>query len=287
MKIIKLATLLFVANGMFAQNVNYSILENNPESVASKFFGVELMGAEMGGKKNLNIISMGFNGVWELSSGLGLDGYARFKVIGDQAVPFSTNINVGGYKMMFGGKTNEKEIKVRVGGEFVEVDNQHAYSEKYIMVPALVQDMQGLRAGLYLNKKAYKEQGISGKPEIPYTSAGIYGGWIKTTKTNLAIQVNNSNDESLFTEPVHYKGYAKIYIDAIIAPIASRDFGIYAPIADQSTVGNKVFGGRVGYIFYKNGVKWYDKLNFGVETGVRPIDGFYLIAMFGFNFYAG
>lgn len=258
-----------------AQMVGYSIQENSPEDTRTNFVSIDFLGFDFGGNRNVNSLSIGANANWQLQKGLGVDGVLSYKIVSEAGLPPFILFNAGGYKLKSSGKTKEKDIKVRIGGEFVTVDNKSAFSESYIMVPGNQYHQSGLRGGLYLFKKAYKDQAISGKPEVPYTSAGVYAGWMKTVKTNLVLKVDDVK------KPLHYRGFTKVYFDLLLTPISSFSYESQAH-EEAAEVKNKLLGGRIGYMFYKDGPGVLDKITWGSEIGVRPIDGFFIRASIGY-----
>lgn len=269
-----------------AQTITYEIEQDDPSTVRNKFVAVEFLNADIGGNRNSNTIGIGANTAWGLTSKLGIEGKLNYAIFKDKNLPACISFQAGPYIGLF-SKTSKKDLKVRIGGEFTTEENKHVYNEKFIVVPATRLNTHGVRAGAYFNKKGYKEQGITGKPEIPYTLFGVYGGWSMTQKTNLVAKIKGSSDGADVPEqPLFYTGYTRIFLDAIITPVATRDYA--ASVLDaNSTVKNKFFGGRLGFMFYKDGPKWYNKFMWGMEIGMRPIDGFYFNTSVGYSVFRG
>lgn len=277
-----------IVGGSFlsAQEISYKVLEDDPSKVRSKFIALEFLNADIGGKQNVNTISVGANGIYSLGTDFGVEARLNYALVKEDGLPACFQIQAGVFKGFLKSST-KKDIKVRVGGEFATEENKQVYNEKFILVPGTHQRVHGVRGGLYLNKKAYKEQGVSGKPEIPYTLIGVYGGWGMTRKSNLVVKINGSSDgNKMPKKPLYYKGLARIYVDAIVTPLASRDYPA-AALDAQSTVKNKLIGARTGVMFYKDGPKWFNKFMWGVETGVRPLDGFYFSTSVGYSVFRG
>ena len=283
---VAVAVIFLVPFSLSAQEITYQIQEDNPETVRSKFIAVEFLNADIGGNKNLNTVGIGANGVWGLTSRIGVEAKLNYTLFKDENLPACFQIQAGPYLSFF-STTSTKDVKVRIGGEFDTEENKHVYKEKFINVPATRLNSHGMRAGLYFNKKGYKEQGIDGKPEIPYSLFGIYGGYSLIQKTNLVAKILGSSDgEKVPEQPLFYTGFTRIYLDALITPVATRDYP-QAALDANSTVKNKFFGGRLGCLFYKDGPKWYNKFMWGMEIGMRPIDGFYFSTSVGYSVFRG
>ncbi|MCR9171158.1 MAG: hypothetical protein NXI10_01605 [bacterium] len=283
---IALAALLFLSFQTSAQTITYNILEDNPETVRNKFVAVEFLNADIGGNRNLNTVGIGANAAWGLTEKLGVEGRIGYALFKDENLPACFSIQAGPYLGLISRKST-KDVKVRIGGEFDTEENKHVYKESFIYVPATRLNQHGVRGGVYFNKKGYKEQAINGKPEIPYSLFGVYGGWSMTQKTNLIAKILGSSDgENVPEMPLEYTGFTRIYVDALITPVATRNYPV-GDINELSSVSNKMFGGRVGCMFYKDGKKWFNKFMWGVEVGMRPIDGFYFSTTVGYSVFRG
>lgn len=260
-----------------AQQVKYQILTDDPKQVKNSFIAVEFLNIDIGGKKNLNTIGLGVNGIYTINNKIGAEGNFRYALIKSAALPLSFSFEGGGY-FMFKNAEKTKPVKVRFGGDFGTSENKHVYNEKFIMVNAKHIVENSFRGGLYMHKKGYAEQDVVGKPEIPYFLTGIYGGIGVSKKVNLTVQVEGNKKETYVT------GLTRIYGDLILTPVATRSFPIPA-WENASTIKNKLFGFRVGASLYKDGPKWFNRFMLGLETGSRPIDGFFFRTWLGYEVY--
>ncbi len=258
-----------------AQNITYSIQQDDPYIVNGKFVAVEVMNAEFGGNKNTNTFSIGANSVYSISENFGVEGRINYAIAKDSDLPISFQFEGGGFKS-FTEKTKKKDLKVRIGGEFKTEENRNVYNEEFIWVPSTNLNMHGVRGGLYYSKKGLKDMGIH-----EYSMLGIYGGWSLVQKTNLVAEIKGREDgKSVPKQPLYYSGFTRYYVDIILTPVTSID------VVDPS-VYNRIFGVRTGVMFYKDGPKFLNKFMWGVETGVRPIDGFFFRALIGYSLYRG
>lgn len=280
-RVIICMTLSFLAGSSISQDVAYKVVEDDPSKVRSKFIAVEWLNADFGGKKNLNTVGVGVNSVWSISESMGAEGRFNFPWAKDENLPFCFQFEAGVFKNL-SSSTKVKDVKVRYDGEFDVVENKHVYNEKYIKVPATRLRSNGVRAGLYTFKKGLK----IGSDELPYTLTGLYGGWSFIEKTNLVVRASEDLDSKLDDEKgtMFYSGFNRIYLDAIITPVASvtNTFGSKVDLDGQT-----IIGGRLGFMFYKDGPKFFDKLMWGGEIGYRSVDGFYLNVIAGFSVFRG
>ncbi len=280
-RVIICMTLSFLAGSSISQDVAYKVVEDDPSKVRSKFIAVEWLNADFGGKVNLNTIGIGVNSVWSLNETVGLEGRFNVPWAKDEDLPFCFQFEAGVFKN-FGSKTKVKDVKVRYDGEFDVVENEHVYKEKIIKVPATRLRSSGVRAGMYTFKKGVKD----GRDALPYTMAGIYGGWGFVEKTNLVVRASENLDSDLNNEKgnMFYTGFTRIYLDGILTPLAP----VYSPSGQKLDVDRQtIIGGRLGFMFYKDGPKWFNKLMWGGEIGYRSIDGVYVNVIAGFSVFRG
>jgi hypothetical protein len=266
--------------------VKYTVVENDPSVVRNKYIALEFLNADIGANSNVNTVGVGANGIWSLSDKLGLDARFHYVIFKVDELPACFQFQAGGFYSM-SSSVSQKDIKARFGGKSEVVENKHVQTENYIVVPANIQKEHALRGGLYLYKKGYKDQGINMKPEIPYLLGGVYAGYCLNKKTNLVLQFQKTEGGIKVPEkPQVYRGYTRIYFDAIVTPLATRDYN-EAILESSSAVKNKLLGARLGFLFYTDGPKVLQRFMYGVETGIRPIDGFYFNASVGYTVFRG
>ncbi len=273
---------MLLLGNLSAQTISYEIVEDNPTTVRNKFIAVEFLNADIGGNRNLNTVGIGANAVWGLSDKLGLETRFGYALAKDEDLPSAFNFQAGVFVGMV-DKTKTKDIKVRIGGDFDTRENKHVYDEKFILVPGTNLNRHGVRGGLYMYKKGYKLKGVG---NIPYTLTGIYGGWSMTQKTNLVVQIKGSSDkkEEMPEKPLYYTGFTRVFVDAIVTPVAAQQVPSTGSEGEAQNI-NKLLGGRIGCQFYKDGPKWFNKFMWGLETGVRPLEGFYFATNVGYSIY--
>ncbi len=285
----KLLALLFFAivSGIRisnAQMVNYKILKDDPADVTNFWLYLDPFNFDIGAK---NIDGTTFN--------IGLSSFAN---IGK---------NLGGeFRFQYGIITlgrlgNDKDklnphIKVEAGGFYtVTVRNKRVNTKvvlsatsrssgsytvtttRSIMVPATKHLALGVRGGLYTLGGVFGTSDIETTVALPkvinYRMAGVYLGLLSASTRNVIINTDTDGKALRSTR-------TRIYADVLITPItyAGLDGTSY-----KSDLNPDIFGFRIGMQTLPVEVRKIKDLNvktkgvsYGVEIGVRPIDGFYM-----------
>jgi hypothetical protein len=267
-----------------AQMVNYKILKDDPADVTNFWLYLDALHLDMGAK---NMDGASFN--------IGLSSTANYKK------------HLGGdfifhYGWMTLGKSGadknnlNNHIKVELGGFYTitarnkQVSTRVILSSsssrrgsytvtttKSIMVPATKHLALGVRGGFYSVGGIYGTRDIETVPALPskinYRKTGMYVGLLSASTRNVFI--NTDTDGKAIRS-----ARTRLYADVLILPVTSAKLN---GVNYKSHLDPGVFGFRFGMQVLPVELRKVKDLNvktkgmsYGVEIGVRPIDGFYI-----------
>jgi|GEM_PF-1419899 len=261
-----------------AQNVNYKIIKDQPDDIANIWVNFELLQFELP-IKNVSGTSfgLGLNSVFNYKNKLG--GEATFRrsylTLGDKP---RLQFELGGFYHLT-SKTKTRNQKVVLDSKSYSSGGKTYTSTKFIHVPASLMKSFGVRAGFNYNREFFEADqeahGFTG--DYTYQFGGLYLGGLITSQMNLMIDTDNFGKAGT--------GFVRrYYADLLFNPIRS--------LKDANTevayTANKpgMLGWRVGVEFLPpeprkvQGHALYIK----TEVGMRPLDGFFMMASFGFSF---
>lgn len=294
--------LLLGISWLHAQQVNYKILEDNPEphpwvSVNLDLFQLDMFAQSIEGM-SFNIGAWGF--VEPVSGKVGISYQLRkswlaLGKLGNNTLPGNTEINAGAYVYLLHKAKSQKETKVvlktedKFGGyQTGPGRNNKAYGSytetTYIMVPASRSIQRGVRGGLYFKSSAYTYEPsndiLSSTQEGKFTSAGLYAGLLSIRKVNVSIEAGDFGR-------CHTSYGMQFYLDAIVTPLNTFNGTAIGSISNfGSNVKNPTpIGFRFGYRILQIASKAQSGRKFGIsasaETGIKPYLGFFINAGIG------
>lgn len=283
-----LALLFFAIVGAIpvsnAQMVNYKILKDDPADVTNFWLYLDALHLDMGAK---NMDGASFN--------IGLSSTANYK----KNLGGDFTFHYGWLTMGKSGQDKDKlnnHIKVELGGFYtLTVRNKRVNTRvilsssssrrgsytvtttKSINVPATKHMALGVRGGFYSVGGIFGTRDIENVPAIPskinYRKTGMYVGLLSVSTRNVFI--NTDTDGKAIRS-----ARTRLFADVLILPATSAKFD---GVNYKSNVDPEIFGFRFGMQVLPvelRKVKDYNiktrGMSYGVEIGVRPIDGFYI-----------
>lgn len=261
-----------------AQNVNYKIIKDQPDDAANLWVNFELLQFEMP-LKNISGTSfnLGVSSVVNFRNKFG--GEATFRrsylTLGNKP---RLQFELGGFYNL-GTKTKIRSQKVVLDSKTYSSGGKTYTETKFIKVPATIMTSYGVRAGFAYNREFFEADpevhGFTG--EYSYQFGGLYLGGLMTKQMNMRINTDNfGTSGNAFVR--------RYYADLLFNPIRSlKDAN-----TDLAYTANRpgVLGWRAGVEFLPAEPRKVqgNALYIKAEVGMRPLDGFFMMAAFGFNF---
>lgn len=264
-----------------AQQLTYSVLENDPTKAYSKFVAPE-WGGEFSGS-NLSIF-LGANGRYGITDKLTLEGIARYDLF-QMKGKGAAYLLEGGIFLPLKTSTKVKEVPVVLsynpyaGTTYQNGRQYNIESTKYISIPnGEYLNKLGVRGGIYHRMTGVEGDDIKA-PGIPSTATlvGVYVGLQQSSQAYVKTKINNEVERI-------GAGFARYYGDIVIYPVSSIGDETIAPALKK----DKTVGWRVGLQWYLDPHDGdYKRLMnsiFTTELGSRPYTGFYINFSWGFAF---
>jgi hypothetical protein len=304
MKKILLNIILLCVTQLKAQQVNYSVVLDNPNLHPKTSINLEFMNLDFGFR---NIEGMSFNsalwGYYEPVYGkMGVNYLARKSILslgrmGNKNYSGVWEADLGGY-LILGTTRKTKNTKVVLKSSSSTTNTGRSVTTTtFIMVPAIVKNMNGVRAGLYHKSSpmAFEANGSFAKDvkidmETNISSQAIYGGLFTRKLRNIVINTEQYGRciNSLGTE-VYFD--VMLFVNNRFTSVAGT--GNFNPtpggVNVSDTIKNNtkqgVLGFRLGYKKYQIAPKSEIGKKFGMsataEIGYRPFHGIFLNAGIG------
>jgi hypothetical protein len=295
-----IASLTLIAN-TYSQNVNYKILQNDPQNFYPKLnLNLMLGGIEMG-IKNIDGTSIytGAHGFYMLNDRMGAQASFCFPLLtlgrlGFADYPSAKSFEAGG--LLFLSKNSKmKKIKVILKMERgTNTDGREVQTTTYIMVPGTQEVELGFRGGFYsktgpfgLRQQKITQLEAAGIQNTSLTSVGLYAGVVRRTLNNMLISTDN------FGKCMNSLG-SDIYADLMIIPY--NNFTLLKSPDSYSTgsfkkgdnatdeinkyIKSSPLGFRIGWTGYQIAPKSVTGKRFGMsfnfEGGLMPYQGWFV-----------
>jgi hypothetical protein len=279
------AVLLLSSTGMNAQDISYKKLKDDPKDVNNMWIYLDLAHMNANFK---NISGWSFNtGVWgvgDYKDKFGGEfilryGWLSLGKLSDKEGKAHRQIEFGGF-YHFTSKDKIKNSKIVLSQSTSTQGNYQVTTTNYIMVPSNARTRLGARAGLVHFGGIYgPRSGISDDPELAslpeymnYSMTGVYIGLLNTSNRNLLVNTNSHGKRGNFR-------YDRVFADLMVMPMISLKNGT-TDYRNQVKPG--VLGWRLGWYAMPSEVRKMKGHNvktrgfsWGVEVGMRPLDGFY------------
>ena len=283
--------------GLQAQNVNYKIMKNDPKDAVNAWVYLDPMQMDfcVG-----NLMGSSFNlGAWTVldyknkmgAEAIGRYGYLTFAKFSDKDLKAHRQFE-GGVFLHLTDKIKVRNTKIILSqSSGTNSQGQSVTTTKYIMVPADKRVRLGVRGGaMHIGGPFDPSSALKPDPEIEnlgamnYGLTGIYLGLLNTSNKSVLINTDSHGKRGNFR-------YDRVSFDVMFFPVRSVKQGD----ADRKDV---VKPGMLGWRFQwmalpseVRKMKGYDVktrgLTFGVEVGMRPIDGLYFGGTMAICLYRG
>lgn len=257
----------------FAQNINYKVIQDNPEDVSNLYINFDILQFEMP-----------LNNITGMSFCVGANAYASYKNKFGAEIGFRrgwlnlhgvprTNFELGGF-FNFSSRIKTRSQRVILDVDKYTSGNMEYTNTKFIKCPAQNLRLIGARAGFLTNKELYKDERDVLSGTYTYRWTGLYAGIQLTSQMNYRINTD------LFGEAG--AGFVRrFYADVTFHPFAS--------LTDQES-GTKS-NTSIGRLGFRLGVvampaerrKIQAPIYIRIEGGMRPLDGIYMMGSFGIN----
>ncbi len=275
---------MFVGTAAFSQSTpnethEYLEIKDDPEFVADKLLSLELCGPLTFSKGAGLTLGIGLNGLWALTPKVQAQGTLDF-------LPIQIHGGMG-FGLEFGPaltlteRTKEKEVRVVLKysdrSYNTPTERVRETSATWLNVTATYLTKMKVRGGAYVYKTTFENEKDFNYGPLPYTMAGIYGGFELSKQAALISQVDGRKGIT--------SGLTRIYVDVLVLPL--RSFGaLDVDGTIRSAIGGGILGGRIGFqtIFNPNKSKnssegrlndyqVFPKFFFKTELGYRPAEG--------------
>ncbi len=262
-----------------AQNISYTVLENDPSKAYTKFVAPE-WGAEMS-SSNLSIL-VGANTRMGISDKLTFEGAAQVDLIQVNGSGLGFRLE-GGIFFPLKTKTKVKEVPVILSYDpYAGTTSQNGQSynvevTKFLSIPDMdYKDQYGVRGGIYTRNLGVESDGI----KAPAASsslflAGPYVGFQKASQAYVKAKINNDVERI-------GAGFGRYYADLLILPVRSLGDAAIAPALKK----DRPLGWRAGVQWYLDPhdgeYKRLGRTIITAEIGSRAYTGFYLNMTWGF-----
>ena len=276
MKFIFLTLGLLISSQLFAQQITYQVLEDNPDQAYSKFIAPE-WGAESN-TTNLSLF-LGANGRIGLTEVLTLEGVARIDLYQINGSGIGTLLEAGAF-LPLKSKIKEKKVPVILsynpyaGTTYKDGKRYNVEETRSITIPnGQYKNQVGVRGGLHNRLTSIYDNGAGGNIFL----SGVYLGGQWTSQAYVRTKINNDVERI-------GAGFTRVYGDLLVLPVSTPDAA--ANTGDVKSDG--ILGWRIGYQWYvspHNGdYKFLANSVFGAEIGHRPLSGFMFNVSWGLAF---
>ena len=261
-KLITACLFVLIYNLSSAQQLQYKVLEDNPDKIYSGFIAA---GIGLTFTKQYNALPLAINGRYNLGK-IQLEGalnYDLYKLEGD-GTTFLTE--VGGF-LPLSGDVKTKDVKVITDydpyADYNVATGERTESTTYFLAPASVDVQKGARGGLYYQKSGAEV--FNGATFIDV--GGLYVGFQQVSKAFINTLINDKVERSA-------SSFSKWYVDIMLLPV--RNIGNETLNLDTSK--NSIFGWRAGIELFGNaheGAKGvFRRIIYSANIGKRPLTGF-------------
>ena len=264
----------------------FQVIQDDPKYVSDKLLGMQLCGpATFSSFGGLNV-GIGVNGLWALQEKLQIQGSLDWYLV---------QVNGGMGFALEGGpaltltersKLDEAKVVLKYSERSYDTPTEHVKesSATWINSQATFLSKFKARGGLYVYDTEYKNEKKFSYGALPYTMAGLYGGFEFSKQAALISEVDGQRGIT--------SGLTRIYVDALILPL--RAFGGDSTGTIRDAIGGGIFGGRAGFQAYFNPNKAkratpkmrayqvWPTLFWKIEAGYRPAEKLFFTMGMGF-----
>lgn len=247
-----------------AQQIEYKILEDNPDKIYSGFVAA---GIGLTFNKQYNAMPLAINSRYGMGS-IQLEGALNYDLYKLEGEGTTFLIEAGGFLAM-SNSTSSKDVKIVTDynpyADYNAATGERTETITFFLAPATVAIERGVRGGVYYQKSGAEGQGFSGTTFV--NLGGVYVGFQQIAKAYVNTLVNDKVERSA-------SAFTKWYVDVMLLPVSS--------IADETlnfdTSKDGLIGWRAGIQLFGNaheGAKgFFRRIIYSADLGSRPISGF-------------
>ena len=257
-----------------AQDVTYTLIEDNPDALPRMFVVGEVFGLDGGVSNDLNFY-VGGTAYLALTEKLAAEGAARVNYFSLYGRGLGIHMEGGGFLPMVTRRPKKDVPVVLKTTLFAGKDDQdRTYDEvQFINVPGTYLNQFGPRAGLYFKRSAVAWEENFVETPTAFTLMGTYLGFEKLTQAYVKAKVDG--------EDKYGSGQTRLYADLLVLPIRT--------LADAGLDANN----RPGMLGMRVGMQWNKRPHrtkatgfelhpvYTVEMGTRPYSGFFMTGSVG------
>jgi len=263
----------------------YKKIYDDPEDVIKGHVGVEFYGVDVG-FGNINgamLFVVGANGSYTISDKLRADAQLRLPLLrfSKQGTGFIVD---GGVTFALNSNTTDKDVRVVLGYKEEDVGGGYEmHTTKYVTINGSVKKSTVVRGGVYLKNTGieYKEGTVEYKPTNLFHK-GVYIGIGKQRQYFFQLERDIKGRKAQFGAGSIFMPYFDVMILPTTVDLDQETFGFGAGGKKELT---GLIGGRIGLKWFRNPftrsqnfdrrIPFFGNCTVNLETGVRPIDGFF------------
>ncbi|MCC7297530.1 MAG: hypothetical protein IT244_04290 [Bacteroidia bacterium] len=293
---------LMASSLLKSQNINYKLLQNDPENYIPKFnLNLEFM--QLDGAFN-NIMGMSFNaGVWgnvQIAPRIGIDfgarkSYLSFAPLVNKEMAGNTDLTAGAFLFPIKKAKTKKMQVVLSSSRGTNKMGETVETTRFIMAPGTKLKFAGVHAGVMYKRTGFDLQDLikdlddSKLEHTNYTTGGIYAGYIFRQLTNLVLDVEGYGKR-------FHSVAREFYADITYNPINNFQKFTANPL-DEKTYNTNIknatnegaIGYKIGWRTYQIAPKSVTGKKFGLsgafEAGKRPYLGWFVSGSVGLTLF--
>jgi len=270
----------------------YSKLTDNPSEAIKGHVGVELYGVDAG-FKNISgsmLFTVGVTARYPLAEKITLEGIARLPLLRFEKEGFAFMTDAG---ILFPLRSSDVSDDVKVILGYKETDNINSNTRtattKYVNINGSICKSTFLRAGVYLRNSAFDDtsEDMTDYFVTNIFHKGVYLGLGREQQYFFSLQRNKNNQQVNFAAGNIFQFYGDVMILPTKVNLTEDTFGLGEGASKELT---GLIGGRVGFRWYRNPftraqnfdhkIPFFGNSFFTLETGVRPLEGWFITGGF-------
>lgn len=286
-----IALILFSCISAKAQET-YSKLTDNPSEAIKGHVGVELYGVDAG-FKNISgsmLFTVGVTARYPLAEKITLEGIARLPLLRFEKEGFAFMTDAG---ILFPLRSSDVSDDVKVILGYKEEDNINSNTRtattKYVNINGSIRKSTFLRAGVYLRNSAFDDtsEDMTDYFVTSIFHKGVYLGLGREQQYFFSLQRIKNNQQVNFAAGNIFQFYGDVMILPTKVNLTQDTFGLGEGASKELT---GLIGGRVGFRWYRNPftraqnfdhkIPFFGNSFFTLETGVRPLEGWFITGGF-------
>jgi len=276
MKKIILSIAMLASISLSAQQINYKIIEDNPDKAYSNYLVIDFMGVDMDFDFQSASIYVGASGRWNFTDKIAVEGLVRPTVFNMSGSGFGIQTETGVfYSLKTSSKNKDLPVVLKYDAFAGETNSGARVEEtKYINVPGTLLSSIGARGGLYVKSSGYESASGAVNIESSRFLGGVYVGMQKTSQAYIKTMIDDKMERI-------GGAFTRVYADILILPARSISDSTLAATVEK----DRAWGWRAGMQWYMDAhdgkYKRIGKSVISAELGALPQTGFYINMSWG------